>query len=263
MASWATKRKILYGGSVIFVVLAIVFIIIFSFFYKAPTCFDNIKNSDEQGIDCGGSCVKLCQSAFLPLKISWGGAKFEKIAPRLYNLASYIVNPNTTGGAINVPYKFSLFDSKGILIIERTGKVNIGAHRNTLAFLSGVDVSERIPAKAVFEFTEGPVWFKSSDSLNELIIVDKKYEEDDKSSFLNVTFENKGLKSYRNLIVGVVLYDENNNAIGFSQTKIDAIYPKTETNNNREIAAFTWPVTRNGKVTSIEALPIITPEKAP
>src|SRR3989344_8605923 len=125
MSSWSFRRRLLYGGSVLLVIAIIVFTTVFSFFYKPPTCFDGARNGNEQDIDCGGSCVKLCQSDFLPPKISWGGAKFEKVAEGLYNLASYITNPNTNGAAINVPYKFSLYDSRGILITESAGFITL------------------------------------------------------------------------------------------------------------------------------------------
>src|SRR3989344_9155576 len=129
MASWSSRRKVLYGGSVIIVLTAVAFSVIFFFFYKPPTCFDNKENGDEYGIDCGGSCVKLCQSTFLPAQIQWGGGKFEIVAPHLYNLSSYIVNPNMDVGAVNVPYKFSVYDNVGLLILEKKGIVSISPHR--------------------------------------------------------------------------------------------------------------------------------------
>ena len=250
MSSWSSHRRFLYGGSVVVVIAVIVISVVFSFFYTASTCSDGVRNGDEYGVDCGGSCIKLCQSAFLSPRISWGGAKFEKMAEGSYNLATYIANPNTDVAATDVPYKFSLFYSKGILITERKGFVTLPAHRNILVFEPAVNVGKRIPAKAVFEFTGVPEWFKSHDTLGNLAIIDKKYYEDDVSSSLEVTLENRGLISYTNLIVSAVLFDSLNNAIGFSKTKIDAIRP-----NSRETAPFTWPIGRQGRVTSIEILP--------
>ncbi len=255
MSSWSSRRKTLYGGSILIIVLAIAFTIIYSFFYKAPTCSDNTMNGDETGIDCGGSCIKICQSAFLPIQIFWGGGKYEQVAPRLYNLASYIVNPNTDVAAMNVPYKFSVYDNKGTLIVEKSGRVSIPPHRNTLAFEPAVNMQERIPAKVTFEFTSEPEWFKSKDSLLGLNILDKNYEEGENSSSLEVTLENKALLPYKDLDVFAVLYDDNKNAIGFSKTKIDEI----KANGGREIAPFTWPVDRDNKVVTIEVLPVLIP----
>jgi hypothetical protein len=255
MATWASRRKFIYGGTVIGVIVIILGAVFFSLFYKAPTCFDGIKNGGELGVDCGGSCVKLCQSAFLPAKISWGGAKFEKVAEGLYNAASYIVNPNTGGAALNVPYKIAFFDSQGILITERQGTVTLPARRNTLAFEPAIDTGKRIPVKATFEFLAPPVWFKSHDTLGDIAIVEKNYEEDENSSSLSVTLQNKGLYPYKNITVAAVLSDISGNAIGFSRTQIDLL-PQ---NGGKEIAPFTWAFGRGGRVVTIEALPSNVP----
>lgn len=248
----------LYGGSAIILLLLAVFSIVFSFFYKPPTCFDGLQNGDETGVDCGGSCVKLCQNAFIPIKVSWGGAKFEEVAPSVYNLASYIENPNTNVAALNVPYKISVFDNKGVFITDRIGMINVPAHRNVLVFYPSVNVSKRIPARATFEFMDEPQWFKSHDSLaGALVVVDKKYEENENNSSLEITLENKSLLPLRDVEIGVVLYDKDKNTIGFSKTVVDEIKPK----GGREMAPFTWPMSRNGKVVSVEVLPAISPEK--
>lgn len=259
MATWASRRKFVIAGTLALVILAGAAAVYFFVFYKAPTCFDRVMNGDETGIDCGGSCVKLCQSAYLPAKIDWGGGKFEKVAPGLYNVAAYIVNPNTNAAAVNVPYKFSLFDNKGLLITERTGRINIPAHRNTLVFEPAVKVDQRVLTKVTFEFLQPPVWFKSHDELDGIAIGEKKYNEDSKSSSLEVSLENRSLIPYRNVTVGVVLNDKDGNAIGFSRTIVDQINPKSGTDTNAQIAPFTWPFGRNGQVVSIEALPVIYP----
>ena len=259
MATWSSRRKFLYGGTLLVVVIAIVGGIFFSLFYKAPTCYDRIMNGDEKGVDCGGSCIKLCQSTFLPAKIAWGGGKFEKVADGLYNVAAYIVNPNTNAAAVKVPYKFSIYDGKGLIVTTREGVIDIPAHRNTLAFEPAVLVSKRIPAKVTFEFLAPPLWFKSHDTLEGITIIDKKYSEDSKNSSLEVTLENESLLPYKNITVSAVLSDKDGNTIGFSRTLIDSISPKSAGQPHREIAPFTWPKSRNGEVVSIEALPVAVP----
>lgn len=258
MGSWSTRRKLLIGGGLILIVLIITAAIYFLAFYKSPTCFDQVKNGNEQGIDCGGNCVKLCQSSFIPVKIAWGGGKFEKVADGLYNVAALVINPNTNAAAVSVPYQFSLFDSKGILITERKGSTFIPAHRNILVFETSLDVGKRIPAKATFEFIASPVWFKSHDTLDGLAIVDKRYDETGSSSSLEVTLENRSLIPYKDVIVGVVLYNEQGNAIGFSRTQLDIIGSKNS-ERNRELAPYTWPTSRNGEVVTVDAYPVIYP----
>jgi hypothetical protein len=255
MSTWSSRRKSRIAWTIIVVVMVLVVGGYFFFFYKTPTCFDSVQNGNELGIDCGGSCVKLCQSAYLPARIEWGGAKFEKIGSNLYNLGALVANPNTNAAAQNAPYRFAVYDTRGLLIIERRGTMNIPAHRNVLVFESGVDMGKRIPAKATFEFTSAPVWFSSEDTLGGLAIADKKYNEDTAGSSLQVTLQNRSQVPIQNITVGVVLFDINGNAIGFSKTIVDSLAP----NGGQDIAPFTWPVTRNGQVVSIEAFPTVPP----
>lgn len=250
MSSWSKRRRTLYASVVIIVLVGAVFVPAFLIFYKAPSCFDGKLNGAEQGVDCGGSCERLCQSAFLPPSLAW--TRFEEVAPRLYNIAAYIVNPNTNAEAIETPYHLALYDGKGILITDTTGTVTIPPHRNTLAFKSAVAVGERIPAKALFEFTAAPDWYKKEDSLSRLVIGDKKYTEDESGSSLLVTLKNPTVYPIGQISVYAVLYDKDGNALGFSKTIVDGVPA-----NGEALAPFTWPISREGKVISIEVLPVV------
>jgi hypothetical protein len=249
MSSWSRRRKSIYAGTVVAAIIVAVGIPGFLYFYKAPTCFDGVQNGSEQGIDCGGACQKLCQSSFLTPNVAW--ARFEEVAPHLYNIAAYIINPNVTGEADNVPYHLALYDDKGILITDTNGTVTLPPHRNTLAFQGAVSTGKRIPAKALFEFTAPPVWYKQADTLQNLTIKDKKFDDDAEGTSLVVTLGNAGVAAIGRLSVYVALYDKDGNALGFSKTIVDQVPGK-----GTVLAPFTWPQSFDGKVISIEALPV-------
>jgi hypothetical protein len=247
MSSWSQNRKLLYGGTTILVIVALVIVLGVRFFYKAPSCSDGLKNGDEQGIDCGGSCLKLCQNNFLASIVSW--TRFEEVSPHLYNVAVYIINPNIDGEARDVPYHVQLYDNRGIIITEYNGTITLPPHRNALAFQDAINVGERVPAKALFEFTQLPDWHKQSDRLMELKVPDKKYSEDENGSSLIVTLKNSGVLPMGKISVYAILYDKNGNALGFSKTIVDGI-PANET----VLAPFTWARNHQGSVVSIEVL---------
>jgi hypothetical protein len=254
MSTWATKRKLSYLGGVTLAAVIVIGIPAFLLLYKAPTCFDHIQNEGEQGIDCGGPCRTLCQNDFLAPVIAWADA--EKVAPGLYNLAAYVENPNINGGAVNVPYQFSVFDDQGILITQTNGVMDIPPNRNTLAFVGAVNVGERIPAKGGtrFSFTYPPVWRKSFDTLAPLAISNKQYSEDSSGASLQATLTNKSLVPISNVTVFSVLSDANGNELGFSKTVMDEIAP-----GSFAVAPFTWPSSFNGAVVSEEILPVVPP----
>lgn len=259
MVSWSTKRRWTYISVIATVIVVLIVVPGFFTFYKAPTCFDGIQNEGEQGIDCGGPCTKLCQTAFLPAKIMWADA--EEIVPGTYDLGAYIENSNLNGAATNVPYTFSVYDDQGVLITEQNGTMTIPAGRNTLAFIGGVKTGTRVPAKGgvTFQFDASPIWGKSYDSLGNLVIGTPNFNESGSSatgvvSSLTVPIGNSGLTPYNNVTVYAVLSDKNGNHIGFSETYLNSVPP-----SGSITAPFTWPNSFNGRVVSEEILPVVAP----
>lgn len=249
MASWSKRRRLIYAAIVALILLAAVGVPAFLIFYTPPSCSDGMKNGSEQGIDCGGSCERLCPSAFLSPGVAW--TRFAEVAPGLYHAAAYIINPNVTGMATGTPFHLAFYDARGVLITDIQGRLDIPPHRNTLAFLLAVDLAKRLPAKILFEFTAIPNWRTAKDSLQALQIVDKKYNEDAEGASLAVTLGNTSVEEIGPLDVFAVLYDKEGNALGFSKTIVDQVPPQ-----GTALAPFTWPKGFGGKVISIEVLPV-------
>ena len=249
MSSWSQRRKLIYSSSAMLLIVLVIGVPAFFFFYKSPTCSDGIRNGDETGVDCGGSCQRLCQSAFLVPVVAW--TRLENVAPGLYNVAAYIQNLNTNAVAVSVPYHVIIYDSQGVEITEYTGNITLPPHRNTLAFNGAVNMGKRIPVKALFEFTQAPNWRTAADPLVALSIGDKKYSEDSSGTSLLVTLNNTSVNQISSTDVYVVLYDKDGNALGFSKTVVNNIPAYGST-----VAPFTWPTSFNRKVISIEVLPV-------
>lgn len=249
MASWSRRRKNIYAVIVAAFLIAAIGLPAFFLLYEAPTCFDGIRNGREQDVDCGGSCERLCSSSFLPPQVVW--TRYEKIAPGIYNMAAYIVNPNTDAEARNVPYSMIMYDKDGIPITEVKGSVTIPPHRNTLAFRGSIDVDQSIPVSRVFAFTATPEWTKREDPLKFLTYNAGTYSEDEAGSYFAVLLNNSSLEPIKRVAVYVVLKDRDQNVVGFSKTIVDEIPPK-----GSAIAPFTWPKGRQGEVISQEVLPV-------
>lgn len=72
-----------------------------------PTCFDGVKNGEEEGVDCGGACGVSCPTQkpdakpvmVKNLQVVQGGDKCDVVAT--------INNPNGSLGAQHVPYSLS------------------------------------------------------------------------------------------------------------------------------------------------------------
>jgi hypothetical protein len=219
----------------------------FFFFYKVPSCSDGLKNGDEQGVDCGGSCEKLCPTAFLAPAVSW--TRFKEVSPGLYNMAAYVVNPNRNAEATGTPYLMSLLNDQGIPLAEINDTMTIPSGRNTLVFQGAVSAGKQTPVRAFFQFTAPPQWFVRADPLSVLAISDKNYNEASTSSSLLVTISNGSVNPVKNVIIYAVLLDKDGNVLDFSKTAVDLVPP-----SGTAVAPFTWPSSHGGAVVSIEVL---------
>jgi hypothetical protein len=85
MFSWSQKRQIIYFSIPFFLFLLVLSFVYFSFFYKPATCFDGVKNGNETGIDCGGSCSLVCTNDALKPITLW--SKAFAVTDDVYNLA--------------------------------------------------------------------------------------------------------------------------------------------------------------------------------
>ncbi len=76
-----------------------------------PTCFDGIKNGEEEGVDCGTACEKACKTET---------PKADKIVTKSFeiirggnnkcDLVAVINNPNNSLAGQKIPYSFSWGD---------------------------------------------------------------------------------------------------------------------------------------------------------
>ncbi len=244
MASWSTKRKSAYFlVFALFVVFAVALPMFLSF-YKSPTCSDGRKNGSEKGIDCGGSCTRLCPADFAKPRVLWSYS--TNVVPGVYNSLAYVENPNQSVEVDSVDYTFKLYDDRGLLIAERKGQTAVPAGQKFAVFQGGIKTGERVPVKTTFEFGEDIEWQKGSalSSIRVLTIsLDQTSEPKAEAKIIN---DSVG-KTYSSLSAFIILYDKNDNRLAFSKTLIDKIAPGEAT-----VLYFTWPNAFPGKAVRSE-----------
>jgi hypothetical protein len=99
-------------GIVFLVFLAVITFGIKAIFFKTvPTCFDNIQNQDEEGIDCGGSCSGFCDSNLYPLQSSVSIAIGSD--PKVLELYASVRNRNQDFAVRDFSYVFTIFNKSG------------------------------------------------------------------------------------------------------------------------------------------------------
>ncbi len=251
MATWSTKRKYGYLLGAFTVVALVIGLPVFLTFYKAPTCFDGKLNGSERGVDCGGACSRLCSADFSAPKVLWTHA--VRVVPGVYNALAYIQNPNQSVEARSIPYLFKFYDAQGLLIASRKGSAFIPAGQKLAVFEGGIQTGERVPVKTTFEFNAGPNW-QPGKALTVLKLLDINLDQGTRPK-AEVRVRNESVSdTFSGVSAFIILYDANDNRVGFSKTVIDRITPGQELS-----LSFTWPEAFSAPILRSEVLFVANP----
>ncbi|PIS13752.1 MAG: hypothetical protein COT67_00050 [Candidatus Tagabacteria bacterium CG09_land_8_20_14_0_10_41_14] len=230
--TWRSRKKITYFLGVVFALALIVFLFIV-LGSEEPTCFDGIKNQDEEGVDCGGVCAS-CVVNPKDIVTLW-----TRVLPTdkkgVYEAASLVENPNLFYGLPAFKYTFRLYDIKNILVAVREGRTYLNPRERFVLFTANINTGERIPARAFMEIELISDWRYIDKEKVPLVVSSKRFENIPFPS-LGATLLNESLFALKDINVAAVLYDENENAMAVSSTYLSSI-PAESTAG----ITFTWP----------------------
>lgn len=232
--SWAQKRRFTYISVIILFLVIFIVLPTVIYLYKPPTCFDGKQNQDEQGIDCGGVCTLLCPAQYVPLNVLW--SRFVKVNDGVYNVLSYIENPNINAGADNLDYTFKLYDKDGVLLVERRGRTFTTPNKIMAIFEGDLITQNSIPHRVDFSFLSRAVWVKQEGVESGISVTKPTFSRLETAPRLTVILENKTINQIKNIEAIGIVYNVDGNAIGFSRTIVDSISDRGQVTVN-----FNWP----------------------
>ena len=231
--SWSFRRKVLYAGVSIFILLVIVFILWIKFFTAAPTCFDGKQNGDEHGVDCGGSCSLVCASEAHAPVVLWSRA-FQS-GQGSYTAAAYIQNNNIGKIARAVGYTFQLYDANNMLVTEKDGVVDLPPMQTIPIVEPNISVGNRTIAHTLFAFSGVPVWHSVlADTIPSFHMGNENFASD--GSSFSATAQNVSLVDASNIVAVAVLFDKDGVAEAASKSFIQSLPHKASAD-----VYFTWP----------------------
>ncbi len=106
-------KQIAYGIFYLFFFAGIIYGSYVLFIRPAPSCFDKIRNQNEEGVDCGGPCAAACIPAELrPIVAIDRILKFSS-TPSSISILAKISNANLDYAAKNFSYKFNFYKANG------------------------------------------------------------------------------------------------------------------------------------------------------
>jgi len=234
LLSWSFRRKALYILAAALIGAVVLFAVYETFFTAAPTCQDRAQNQNEQGIDCGGVCTLLCPSLTHAPQVLW--ARAFQTDQGIYTAAAYVQNKNGSAGARHVRYSFQLFDAQNSLVVERDGVVDLPPVQTIPIVEQNINVGTRSVARALFAFSDTPVWKRVSVGTVASVQVSQQQLLPD-GSRLSATITNNSVADVSHLAVVAVLFDQAGVARAASKSVV-ALLPS----GSQQDVVFTWPL---------------------
>ena len=161
-------KQLLYGIFYLVLLTGIGYWFYGAFLRPAASCFNNVQDAGEEGIDCGGVCSRVClppdlrpvspvgQALFFPLVSATGTAPSVSVFAR-------IQNPNQTIAAKSVEYTLNFYDAGGSVVKSLTGSTSIYAGEERYVPIAKLDLPQG-PLPQRGELTLGSVdWIKAID----------------------------------------------------------------------------------------------------
>jgi len=229
--SWGVRRQLVVIGILAVFVFLIVGGLIY-YFLPEPTCFDNRKNQDEEGVDCGGQCAP-CSEKIHNLTILWSRA--FSVREGSYDAAALLDNQNQFLGSKKLVYAFKLYDKDNILIAVRENSTFIGAGEKFIIFESDFAIQNRIPARAVLELREVR-WEAAEPEALPIDVLSKDILLEGASPQIDVRIKNLSTNALKNLEASAVISDSSGAVLGVSRTRLDLLEGLAESR-----LIFTWP----------------------
>lgn len=243
-------RKRLIIGLIYLVFFGVVVLFFYSIFRTKPTCFDGIKNQNEEGIDCGGVCPEKCQKIKAQDLEKREVGLVESSVAGEYDFYGLVINPNNVYGSKYFSYEIKFKDETGAVIAEKQGDSFILPGDKKYIIENNIKLF-KLPSD--IEFSLGNSEWVELDELYEkpdLKIVHKRY---DKISSGVGFSEGKGLLQNRSpfnfavIKIKVILRDTENKVVALNATEMRTV----RSGEDRDYRVF-WPSRFPGEVVSVE-----------
>lgn len=224
------------------------FLIYSSWVKPEPSCFDEIQNQGEEGIDCGDPCspcelINIKELEIISVKVISGQGVF-------YDLAAEIKNPNQNYGSRQISYQFELYDSQDNLIVQYPGTTYILPHQTK--YLLKIKAESDRPVKQVKISFNQIKWEKQENyQPPQLAVQGKEFRllSDEESGFAQVRaiLINKTSFDFERIDIDILLFDSAGRLLAISVNELRTFLAGQE----RDFLSI-WFSQIKGQVVSIE-----------
>ncbi len=222
-----------------FILIAILFSIGYGFYFllkPRPTCFDNKKNQNEEGIDCGGPCLKPCFNVSYP-KLFIKTVKMIPVGQHGYDLVAEIENKNSNAGAQSFDYIFKIYD-KNNQITEIKNKSYIMAGDFKYLIQRGIKYDGDF-SKIELEI-KNIKWVELENPLlPQFVVQNQKLEiinEANNYAKASAIVQNKSNFGFDTVEIETIIFDEYHSIIGVGSTNLYTVQ-----SNDSRYFEVRWP----------------------
>lgn len=234
--NWRSQRQIIVFASYFLIVFIPVALIVFMLLRKSPSCFDGLRNNDEEGVDCGGTMCELrCDGTYRDIKVNF--TRGMKVDEGRYDIFALLENYNTEVYFPNVPYSLSFYSVEGKLLGNATGSISIYPQRRGAIYLPSLELAQE-PKTIDFSIEDHKALsFKNPESIPQDVSVENWASQRGANNSLQVVGElkNPNNKEVKNLDVYALLYDDTKTVYAVSKTKVYSLKGR-----EKMAVTFTW-----------------------
>lgn len=250
--SWAARRRLLIVIILGLFATAVAAVIFIATIYKAPSCFDNVQNQDESGIDCGGSCSKLCTAQVQPPTVLFTKAFSNGFGGT--NVVALVQNQNTNAYAKAVPYALTVYAADQTIIYSAKGTVDLPPSTSVPIFVSGIQTGNQVPSRVFLSIdSAAPDWQRAITDTRVIPVVSNTTIAGTAAApTITSTLTNPSTTVLSNVLVVVMVRDAAGNVIAASQTVVPTIGSLGSAQ-----ALFTWTSPFTALPASTQVMPVI------
>ncbi len=255
---WATRRRLfvlIVLGSLGVAGVSILFI---SAFFSTPSCVDGLKNQDEEGVDCGGSCPYLCSTKQIAPTVLFA-TLVDNGTGRL-DAVALVENKNQTAVARGVTYRAEIYrNDQKIRVL--TGTLDLPPRSTIPVFVPGAALSREGATTLFLMFEPSTLHWESltRDPRGPLPEVSNTVlRTTDGNPRIEATLTNVSVYAVTDITAVVLVRDRSGTVIGASSTRIPSIDPQ-----ERATALFSWNGPFSGTPVSVEVFPSVAFPRVP
>jgi hypothetical protein len=222
---------------------------IYSILTPEPTCFDGQKNQNEEKIDCGGICQKKCKKEIILEDLEISEKHFVPARKNEFDVMAKIKNTNSRYGASNFRYKFTLLDSAGNALQERSGESYILPGETKYLIETNLSLNNT-PDKIEVEISDYNWQEFVGYEEPKLIIYDDKfmaYNERFANSRVTGLLKNESNFDFNSIIIDIILRDDQGKPLALAESEMRTIPSREERDFN-----IIWPYLFSAAVANIE-----------